>query len=168
MREAVVIALCGLPGSGKSTLARYLQEHTRWLRLDRDALRAELFATGGYTDADKEYLNREMRDRMRTQLRNGHSVILDGMTFSRACIRQQFEADASSLAADWKLVWLDCPVEIACQRVAGDRNHAATDRTPELVVRIASRFEPPRDGLRLDAQKPAPELVELLLTAIRT
>lgn len=166
VKSNIVIAMCGLPGSGKSTLARALQDHTGWTRLDRDALRAELFADGGYADDDKAILNRIMRERMSACLTNTRSLILDGMTFSSASERAAFRSDAQAAGADWLLVWLDCPAATARQRVAGDRLHVAMDRTPELVSKVAQRFEAPRESLRLNALDSVPELLRRVLAAL--
>lgn len=164
--EAVVVALCGLPGSGKSTLARALQAHTGWVRLDRDALRAKLFATGGYTGADKAILKCAMRERLNLHLLNGRSVILDGMTLSEARERDALASDAKSVGARWSLVWLDCPVHIAQARVGRDSAHLAKDRDRELVFQVAQRFQAPGDAQRLDARESPAALLRQLLSAL--
>lgn len=155
--QPVVVALCGLPGSGKSTLARLLVNATGWTRLDRDELRLELFSKGGYSDEDKEYLGGVLRERMADAISKGESLILDGMTLSRANERDAFREIVESRGARWLLVWLDCETELARARVNFDRRHPAVDRNMTLVDRVAERFEFPDDAFRLDARQ-APTL----------
>lgn len=162
----IVVAFCGLPGSGKSMLAHALQVHTRWPRLDRDALRREMFSAGGYSDEDKQQLNRVIRARVQAALVAGESVIVDGMTFARQSERNAFSELASSYQADWLLAWLDCDVNIAKERIDRDALHPALDRNPALVEKVAARFETPMHALRIDAALAVSEQLQLLLTEI--
>lgn len=163
-----VIALCGLPGSGKSTLAGRLVAQTGWRLLDRDALRGEVFESGGYTDADKEKLAALLQERLAAHLADGRSVILDGMTFSRAQERARFRALAEAHHACWLLVWLDCDPALARERVHRGAPHPASDRDAALVDRVAARFEPPADALHLDATRDVDALCVCVLDATRS
>lgn len=163
----VMVAFCGLPGSGKSTLAKALEKATGWTRLDRDGLRRDVFPAGGYEDADKRRLAGILTEQLRVVLASGNSVILDGMTLSRADERSRFENIARELDASWLLVWMDCDVTVARTRVAADRHHPAEDRTAALVDDVSRRFEIPGDALRIDAALPTPVQRNRILERLR-
>lgn len=164
--QQTVVAFCGLPGSGKSTLAQALQAHTGWPRLDRDALRTDMFSSGGYFPEDKRQLADAMLDRLRTSLLLGECVILDGMTFSRQAERETFSQLVLSRGAAWLLAWIDCDIEIAKARIRSDTAHPAADRNPALVDAVAARFETPEDSLQIDAALTVSEQLHALLAEI--
>lgn len=165
--KGFVVGLCGLPGSGKSTLARALADATGWLRLDRDAMRREIFSSGGYSDADKAKLAELLRAHTGNVVETGGCVILDGMTLSRASERAGFAGATRAAGGHWLTVWVDCDVMTARARVSAANDHPAMDRDSALVDQVATRFEIPDDALRVDAALPVSVQLERVLEEIR-
>lgn len=149
----LLVALMGLPGAGKSTVAAHLRT-LGFEIVNRDALRAERYPALGYTARDKALLNEAVYGAVRAALEH-RPVVTDGMTLSR---RQEVEAlrEVAVLAgASFLPLLLQCPPEVAEQRVRadeGDAAHPAADRSAELVRIVHGRFEtPPPDAVVLDA-----------------
>lgn len=168
MRPGVVV-LVGLPGAGKSTLAAALAERIEGARvLDKDQVRASLFAPCDYTAAERDVSFAAMLDAARYHLGRGRVVIFDGLTFSR---RQQVEA-AERLAVECSsfvaIVVCDVSVEVAIARCEHDRydrtspgrlGHLATNRDADLVRRVAAEMEePPGAYLTVRSDEPAAEV----------
>jgi predicted kinase len=162
-----LILLMGLPGAGKSTLARALAQRTDWIWLDRDAIRAELFPADRGGKAEKRAANAEVWTSAREHLRQGRSVMVDGMTFARRAERQRGRKLARALQAECVEVFLHCPVRLAQQRVRRSRHHPARDRNAALVREVAKRFAPaPRRAIRLDARLPVRAQLRRLLAEL--
>lgn len=141
-----LLGLMGLPGAGKSWLARELSKQLAWPILDRDRIRNQLFPESGASDTAKGAAENALIERMAVHLMAGDSVILDGMTLATHGTRRQWDAAARRVGAEWRLVFLDVPVELACRRVQADRaagRHPAPDRDERLVRTVASRLERP-------------------------
>jgi len=160
-----VVALIGLPGSGKSRLAAHLCERQGLALIDRDAIRAELFPECSFTQAEKQAANQAVLQRLKEHCAAGRESLLDGMTFGRRSEREAVKAIAAEHGCRYLGLWLDCPVDVAMARVAG-QPHLANDRRPELVREVAARFEKPEDAVRLDAMMPVPELLKLAEAAL--
>jgi predicted kinase len=160
-----VLLLTGLPGSGKSSLARFLAAQFSLEVIDRDRIRADLFPERGYSAAEKQAANAAVFDALRAQCIAGRSSLLDGMTFSRERERWIVKSIAMQYGFACCILWLDCPVEIAVERVT-DQAHPARDRSPALVREVAARFEPPEDAVRIDATLSAAEIRDIAAAAL--
>jgi adenylylsulfate kinase len=151
-----LIAMAGLPGTGKSTLAAALARALDAPLLDKDRVRAALFAEG---DLEQSHEQDDfcMRVLYRTAVflaqrgRRRH-LILDGRTFGR---REQV-AELAALAAGLKLplVFIECTCsdETARERLAAAARAGrlpAANRGLELYERLKAE----RDAL------PEPKLI---------
>ncbi|WP_440221960.1 AAA family ATPase [Dokdonella sp. MW10] len=158
----IVVAVMGLPGAGKSLVARAIEDQLGLRRVCRDAIRAAMFSRCDYSFLEKRaaYRSLQLALEINCMLRVGS--VIDGMTFSR---RDELERIAE-IAAAHRIVTIpllvDCPVDIARDRVARDlriASHLARDRTPDLVTEVQARRDPPPDGtLRVDATLPAAQM----------
>lgn len=160
-----MVVLAGLPGSGKSTLAASLCGRFGFALIDRDRIRDRLFPDCRFTEAEKQAANQAVLEALHARCASGESSLLDGMTFGRESERQAVRRIAVRHGFDCVVMWLDCPVEVAMERVA-QQPHPAADRTPRLVREVAERFEKPVDALRLDATLPIGELLECAVAAL--
>lgn len=153
----LVVAFCGLPGAGKSRLATGLAHYTGWRHLDRDRIRAQSFPDGRTDSEAKRIVERQMREQMARALSEGGSVILDGMTLVRRGVREEWSMACIRAGGHWLPVYVECPLELAIERVRRDSEHPAGDRDPALVRRVARTLEPPDSGegaLRVDGRAP--------------
>jgi predicted kinase len=173
MEAMRIVALAGLPGTGKSTLARALAARLAAPLLDKDLVRAALFAAH-----EVEY-SREQDDLVMACLyrvvefhaargRVG-SVVLDGRTYSRREQVDELRALAARLGAPLALIECVTAPAVARERLERDRAagaHPAADRGPELHDRLLATAEPitgPKLVLATDEQAPA-----ALLSAVLT
>lgn len=161
---AAVVILIGLPGSGKSTLASHLSQRFGLTLIDRDRLRAELFPDCRFTDEEKQAANEAVLTELERCCTARESVLVDGMTFSRQSERETVRALALRYRCRFLRLWLDCPVDLAVQRVKSEI-HLAKDRDAALVKEVAARFERPEDAVHLDATLEPGELQRLATEA---
>ena len=167
----LVVALIGLPGAGKSVVAHALEQELGLRRVCRDTVRAAMFPQCSYTYAEKRAAMRAVLLAVEVNCLLGVGSVVDGVTFSR---RRDLERLDHTLASHRVLslpLFLDCPPELARERVAHDLatgRHVAMDRSPALVDEIMARFEPPPPTcVVLDARLPRDELVAAALAAAR-
>jgi predicted kinase len=162
-RRRALIVLAGLPGAGKSTLARVLCRDGRYVRIDRDALRAQLFPGRRVTDAQKRAANAAVWFAASRKLRQGRSVVIDGMTFARSALREEARRLARRHGVRYVEVFVHCPRALARSRVARAEGHPATDRNAALVDAVAARFDPvSRHALRVAARWPVQQQLRRL------
>lgn len=160
-----VVVLCGLPGSGKSTLAAPLCTRFGLALVDRDRIRDRLFPDCHFTAVEKQAANQAVLETLRANCTAGRSSLLDGMTFGRESERRVVRDIAVEQGFTCTLLWLDCPVDVAAERVTR-QPHPAADRTPQLVREVAGRFEKPAEAVRLDATLPMDEVLKRAMTAL--
>jgi predicted kinase len=166
LSRPLLVALAGLPGAGKSMLARRLAPALGAAIVDRDALRAASFAPGDSGAAVREAATALSQQEISIRLQRGESCIADGRTLARAADRAVLAQLACDVPADFALLWLDCPVELAIERVRRQAMHPAPDRDEALVRAVAARFEVPAAAatlLRLDARAAPGELAAAAL-----
>lgn len=163
-----VLLLAGLPGAGKSTLAERLATRLGWSIIDRDDLRAALFPQGSASVEEKAVAFEAVVQGIEQACRQGGSVIVDGMPFSRLSEFERLVSVAQRAGARVAAVRLECPVELAEARItaaqAAGTAHPAPDRRPGLAAEVAARCEPlPAWVLRLDATLTPVELERRVL-----
>lgn len=158
----------GLPGAGKSTLARALARRAHLARVDRDAIRADLFPHGCASVAEKRAANARVWREVGALLARGRGVVVDGMTFAARAQRAQARRIARRHGARCVELFLECPAALARERIATDGAHSAPDREPALVDRVARRFAAvSRATARLDARRSTAVLLRSALREVR-
>ncbi len=145
----MLIAMAGLPGAGKSALARELGARLPAVILDKDRIRAALFAPDAveYSTEQDDFCMAVMlqaaaylfeRDR-------GRHVILDGRTFGRRYQVERVRAFALEQGVSLRLIECVCADEVVRERLARDvaeGRHVAQNRTFDLYQQVKARFEP--------------------------
>jgi predicted kinase len=154
-QRPLAVLLMGLPGAGKSSVAAVLAAQFGLQRVCRDSIRQAMFPDAGGSFAEKRAAFRSVLLALEIHCAMGRSCVLDGMTLARERDRRRVLAVLQRYQSLVLPVFLECPVEVARERVARDLvlgDHPAADREPDLVDRVASRFDPLEPGvLRIDA-----------------
>lgn len=170
-----LVALAGLPGTGKSTLARELAARLAVPLLDKDRVRAALFAS------DEIEYSREQDDLVMECIHRAvefhasrarfAAVVLDGRTYSRRTQVEALRALAQRLAAPLALIECRAAPEVVRVRLEHSQfavPHPAANRSFALYERLLSEAEPipePKLVLATDAL-PLAKLVEAALAFI--
>ena len=141
----MLILMAGLPGTGKSTLARALAADLGGNILNKDEIRAALFAP-----RDVEYSSEQDEFCMRVMLKvagylfrkdPGRKVFLDGRTFSRRYQLDRATGYAQALGQPWRILECVSSDELAKSRLESDRTHLAANRDFNLYLQVKARFE---------------------------
>ena len=168
-RQPLLVALGGFSGSGKSTLSAQLASAlgpapgARILATDRirkalhgvaptDRLPAEAYAPR--VSARVYAMEREA---CAATLRAGHGCIAEAV-FDRAEDRAAIEAVAKAAGAPFVGFWLEAPVEVLAQRIAGRRDDASDADEAVMRAQVARGNEDAR-WTRLDAAQKVEVLV---------
>ena len=140
-----LIAVGGLSGSGKSTIARLMAPRIGGvpgaLVLQSDVVRKRLFDSDpeaqlparAYSPAAGERTYALLRDRARTALVAGASVIVDAV-HARPGERRAIEEVAEDAGVSFAGFWLEAPGQVLRRRVA-ERGRDVSDATTDVVER---------------------------------
>ena len=158
----MLVILAGLPGTGKSTLARAAAARVGAAVIDKDPIRAALFAPEEveYTADQDDFVMELMLETARYLLSKqpGRIVFIDGRTFSRAYQRRRAIDFAKTIGESWRIVECVCSQETAQARLARDRDagqHPAANRSFDLYEQVRAHFEPIAEpALVLDTDSP--------------
>lgn len=167
--------MAGLPATGKSTLARALANCVRGAVLDKDIIRASLFATEDieYNAGQDDFVMELMFQTARYLLAKdaGRVVFLDGRTFSYSYQRQRAMDFADAVGTPWRIIECACADAIARRRLADDERtgrHPAANRTVHLYESVRENFEPiPQPKIVIDTGESLEVCVRAGLTGIR-
>ena len=145
----MLIAIAGLPGTGKSALARGLAPPLGAALLDKDPIRAALFAPADVehsTNQDDFCMGIILQVAGYLWERDPHrAVILDGRPFSKRYQRIEVARFASDHGVPFKLIECRCPEHIALERIERDAlagTHPAGNRDASLYLALKANFEP--------------------------
>ncbi len=145
----MLILMAGLPGTGKSTLARQLALALPALILDKDPIRAALFAPERieYATAQDDFCMSIMLQVAEYLLDQdtATNVILDGRTFSRRYQVEMVADLAARLRQPLRIIECVCADASAQRRLEQDAargSHVAGNRNFALYQAIQARFEP--------------------------
>jgi predicted kinase len=140
--------MAGLPGTGKSTLARALAGRLHGAVLDKDVIRAALFAPElvEYSQTQDDFCQEVMLQTAAYLLRRDPSrvVLLDGRTFSRRYQRERAVAFCGEIGTDWRMIECVCAPATAVARLERDAaagSHPAANRTPALYDEVRAAWE---------------------------
>jgi uncharacterized protein len=138
-----LIAIGGKSGTGKSVLARDVAALVAMppgaVILRSDVIRKELFGVdplvklpaAAYAPDVTEHVYDALNDRARAVIAQGFSVIIDA-AFLREAEREKLSAEAKTIGADFRPIFLDADIGIRISRV-GSRNQDASDATSEVA-----------------------------------
>ncbi len=170
-----LVALAGLPGTGKSTLARELAARLAAPLLDKDRVRAALFAPEEieYSREQDDLVLACIHRALEFHARRARvpAVVLDGRTYSRREQVTELRALAARLGTPLALLECTAAPEVVRARLEQDAragSHLAGNRSFELYERLRAAADPiagPKLVLATDALSLA-QLVETALAHI--
>ena len=162
-RQPLLVALGGFSGSGKSTLSASLASAlgpAPGARIHAtDRIRKALHGVAAtdklppqaYAPQVTARVYAMERDACATTLRAGHGCIAEAV-FDRAQDRAAIEAVALAAGVPFAGFWLEAPVEVLAQRIAGRRNDASDADETVMRAQVARGNEDAR-WMRLDAAR---------------
>jgi predicted kinase len=142
----MIVIMAGLPGTGKSTLARELASQTSGAVLDKDRIRAALFAPAEieYSTEQDDFCMEVLLATAEYLLGKNPSrhVFLDGRPFARRYQIEQVIATAKQLRQPWRILECVCSDEAARKRIEEQAaEHPAANRDFSLYLKTKAEFE---------------------------
>ncbi|MFA6254789.1 MAG: AAA family ATPase [Patescibacteria group bacterium] len=138
----MLVGIAGLPGSGKTKITWALEKQG-FKGLHRDDFITFLFNPVDYSSrAQKDLAFKIMLAVAEYYLKHNKNVALDCPSFSQKWAVNLARATAKKAKTKFKLIYCQCPDEIAIKRIKKAKHHIATDRTPKLYFEVKARFEP--------------------------
>jgi adenylylsulfate kinase len=164
----MLILMAGLPGTGKSTLSRALAARCGGTVLDKDAIRAALFAPEliEYSREQDDFCQQVMLDTAEYLLKRHPplKIFLDGRPFSGRYQREEVGNVAQRLHTCRAIIECTCSEKTALQRLERDRKrgtHVAANRSAALYREVKAAFEPLLEPhLTINTDNPLPECVQ--------
>ena len=183
--QQLSVALVAPQATGKTTFALALCERIGAVRVNGDAVKADLW--GDVTVANRNDSDRQKRHDQAYEIvyRQAEEALAAGRHLVRdyvhdgALERERARALADAYGAYYVLVWLHVPTEVAVARylhrceadlgrrdiVRGDRDRAA-ESIGRVEAKLALEPPPPPRCVRLDATRPTDVLVDDLLDTV--
>jgi adenylylsulfate kinase len=166
----MIVMMAGLPGTGKSTLARGLAARSGGAVLDKDEIRAALFASADieFSTEQDDFCMEVMLETAGYLLRKDaeRCVFLDGRPFSRRYQIERVIEYARDLGQPWRILECVCSEETARKRIE-EQTHLAGNRDFALYLRVKGRFEEillPK--IVVDTERPLQECADVGMKAL--
>ena len=165
-KNPILIIVFGLPGTGKTTFATELAKELKVVHFNTDMIRHKLGKSGQYDVQTKSVIYQEMLRLTESELKNGHSVIVDG-TFYKKSLREQYEKLADNYAATVKRIEMRASETIVLERLSRERRYSEADQMVYHI--ITGEFEAEEKPVQVlySDQQEIREMVEEALAYIR-
>ena len=140
-----LVLLCGKSFSGKSTVASFLAQALPGAVVSLDAINEQRGLWGGDGIPISEWARTTdlARDRVRTRVKAGETVIVDDSSSPRF-LRDEWRSLAAAAGAAMVLVFVDAPDELIRHRLQENRARGRRgDVTDEVMAAHQESFEPP-------------------------
>lgn len=162
----MIIVLMGVTASGKTTIGKKLAASEHWQYAEGDEYHSEankqkMHAGIPLTDTDRAPWLATLHDLLLGWYRTGVSGVL-----ACSALKQSYrDTLAEGIApTELRFVLLEVPRAALEERLAERKNHYMS---PALLDSQIATLEMPRDAVRVDANRPADEVVGEILEALR-
>jgi len=170
----MIVLMAGLPGTGKSTLARALAARVHGAVLDKDRVRAALFAPEDieYSEEQDNFCVGLLMEAAAFLLRRNPErvVFVDGRTFSKRNHLEDAIGAVEKIPSAWRILECVCAEETARRRLEADARsggHPAANRDIELYRTVRRAWEPiALPHTVIDTDRPLADCVEHALSAL--
>ncbi|MDD5040702.1 MAG: AAA family ATPase [Patescibacteria group bacterium] len=140
----MLVAIAGLPASGKTTVCEQLEKQG-FRGLHRDEFILKLFKPADFSSREqKDTAFKVMLMVALYYLQKGEKVALDCPSFSQEWAVKSAAFVANRAKVRLKMIYCDCPEDVAIARIKAITDHIATDRTPILYREVKARWQPIR------------------------
>ncbi len=164
----MLVGLAGLPASGKTAIAQEL-EKKGFKNLSRDHFISSMFDPVIFSSREqKDAAFKAMLLVSEYYLKKGKKVVLDCPSFSQGWAIRLAQKIAKKCTAKFKLIYLECPDQIAVARIKSAKKHIAWDRTPKLYFDVKKRFQPiTAKYKKIDTNRPVEETMKELVKYLK-
>lgn len=154
----MLVCLAGLPASDKTSVAKQL-EKKGFKNLSRDHFISSMFDPVNFSSREqKDAAFKTMLLVAEYYLKQKKKVVLDYPSFSQEWAVKLAQKTAKKSKAKFKLIYLECPDEVAVKRIKKAKKHIAWDRTPKLYFEVKKRFQPIKVNCeRINTNRPIKE-----------
>lgn len=167
----MIVLMAGLPATGKSTIAQRIAEVLPGIVLDKDVVRAALFAPSeiDYSVAQDDLCMEAllMAARYILERDRSKSLLIDGRPFARQYQIERWQKAAAGSGVALKVLECVCSDQIAQSRLAcavAGGHHPAANRDYPMYLALKKSFEPiAMPKLVLDTERSVAECVEAAL-----
>ena len=167
----MIVLMAGLPGSGKSTLAQGLANRTRGAILNKDAVRAAIFAAGDteYSIEQDDFVMEIMLQCARFLFDRSPArvVFLDGRTFSKTYQIERVLRFANEIEQPWNIIECACSIGSARRRlrkIDHGEEHPAKNRSFDMYSAVKDGFqEITHTKIVIDTDRPLEECISQAL-----
>jgi len=138
----MLVGTAGLPASGKTAISKALEKNG-FIRLSRDEFISFLFKPVNFSSREqKDTAYKVMLMVAKYYLNQNKKVVLDCPSFSQEWAVKLAQDTARKAKTKFKLIYLECPDDVAVKRIKLAKTHIAWDRTPKLYFEVKKRFQP--------------------------
>ena len=143
MKSPILYIFCGLPFSGKSTVAKELATRLGTEYIGFDLTWQELFNSIPEEGNGWRYVRDHCKDRIRTLLQEGRSVVYDDTNVSTDH-REELHSLAQESGGESKVIYVNTPREIITERMRENlATQARHDAPAEHLQAVTDQFQEP-------------------------
>lgn len=145
MRHPLLIATLGYPGSGKTHFSELLAREEQLFHFNADRVRHMMCENPTYAPEEHRRLFAFMDKTTEDLLIVGTNVIYDA-NFNKRIHRAKLQEIATRADADYRLIWIQTPEEIALKRIgtrSGQDVHMYRPLSTEVFDALKAEIEEP-------------------------
>lgn len=163
LKKPLLVVTLGHPGSGKTYFAERFSKDFNFFHLNPDKIRLEMFDHPTYESSEHKAVFRMIGWFTKELLSRKISIIIDA-NFNKRVHRSNFKTIAKKSGADFLLIHINTPIELAEQRIMKRRGIKSPERKKyyrpidvSVLHLLKNEIEFPRSGevvLEIDGKAP--------------